>query len=392
MPMATLEAAQDHLRGLPLECVLKGFGQLLQDAVADDATFALSAQVSHVHAFLTHTWSTPRWRKFTTLSMHFNFMTALSVAFFLGVVVSVLAGLGVLPVFDVRPGGWHERHPSAPYALVLVCFSFPVLVHVIHEVPPKGSTTVFLDKACIDQTDAESKVQGISNLGVTCFFSWKLIVLDCDDYLERLWTVYELSSFLLRPRCEFLFLPVKLPLAVWIMSMTATAGLLMVELRKTTFVYDFAPWTEFWEPLAVAVTLCPMFCALAVVQRMWAREQARRLSRLECFSIAAAKCSSEPDRAPVLQNIALMMEDTGRLKNGEDALDTFDKFVREQLPKAMKASSLGYKHCVIVSLCSTAHALDSLASDVLAGEHLRVIVSRCWYWVELGLVGFPCCA
>jgi len=84
-----------------------------------------------------------------------------------------------------------------------------------------------------------------------------------------------------------------------------------------------------------------------------------------------------------------LMEDTGRLKNGEDALDTFDKSVREQLPKAMKASSLGYKHCVMVSLSCTAHALDSLASDVLAGEHLRVIVSRCWYWVALGLVGFP---
>ena len=54
-----------------------------------------------------------------------------------------------------------------------------------------------------------------------------------------------------------------------------------------------------------------------------------------------------------------------------------------------KASSLGYKHCVVVSLAFTAHSLDILASDVLAGEHLRVIVARFCYWISLGLVGWP---
>ena len=42
-----------------------------------------------------------------------------------------------------------------------------------------------------------------------------------------------------------------------------------------------------------------------------------------------------------------------------------------------------------MSLSVTVHGLDILASDVLAGAHLLVIVVRFWYWITLGLVRFP---
>ena len=42
-----------------------------------------------------------------------------------------------------------------------------------------------------------------------------------------------------------------------------------------------------------------------------------------------------------------------------------------------------------MSLSVTVHGLDILASDVLAGAHLLVVVVRFWYWITFGLVHFP---
>ena len=271
------------------------------------------------------------------LSMHYNFNKALCMAFSLGLMVSVLVVLEVLPVMDTSSGLLSKRHPSFPYAVPIVVGSFHFFLHVVHELLPTDPTMVFLDKSCIHQTDAERKMRGVSNLGVTCFFSWKLVVLDCDDYLERLWTVYELSSFVLRPHCQYIFLPVKLPLTVCVMSMVIAVFLFIHELGKNVVVYEFEPMvSDLSLPLLLVL---PMICSNATVQRMWAREQSRRLSRLDNFSITSAKCSSEDDRAPVEENIALLLKDTGHTrdgKSGDDILGAFDHIVREQLPQVME--------------------------------------------------------
>ena len=158
-------------------------------------------------------------------------------------------------------------------------------------------------------------------------------MLDCDDYFERLWTVYELSSFLLRSRCEFAFLPVNLPFTVCTMSLATTPGI------KSTFVHELAPWMATLEQFAAPLMLLPMFISLHLVQRMWAREQSRRLRRLESFSISTAECSSEDDSAPVEHNIAQLLQDLGHTAVDDDRADAshiFDETVRENLPQAMK--------------------------------------------------------
>ena len=60
---------------------------------------------------------------------------------------------------------------------------------------------MFLDKVCIHQTDTKLQKEGIAHLGMFLLFSGQLVVLQDDDYLERLWTVYELATFLsLQPK------------------------------------------------------------------------------------------------------------------------------------------------------------------------------------------------
>ena len=277
------------------------------------------------------------------LSMHYNFTRALYNSFLLGVVVSALVILEVLPVVGTMQGGWHERHPQAPYAAVVVCVSFHFLLHVVHEKFPKD-TKVFLDKACICQTDTACKLQGIRNLGVTCFFWWSLVVLDSDEYFQRLWTVYELSSFLLRPRCQILFLPVKLPLAVCLMSITTMDATFVSAINLTFDVAGIKDLPQLGSismsrTVILVASWSPAFVLLATVHRMWAREQCGRLMRVQCFRFAEARCSSEDDRAVVEGNVAQLLVQSKYLVEGQsrtEVLDTFDAAVRMLLPHATK--------------------------------------------------------
>merc|ERR1712007_392590 len=58
-------------------------------------------------------------------------------------------------------------------------------------------TTTFLDKTCIHQTNQVLKRQGIRHLADFLENSNRLLVVYTDEYLKRVWTVYELASFLL---------------------------------------------------------------------------------------------------------------------------------------------------------------------------------------------------
>merc|ERR1719506_2620815 len=51
--------------------------------------------------------------------------------------------------------------------------------------------TVFLDKTCIHQTDMQLQIAGISKLGAFIRNSNCVVVLYGEQYLERLWTIYE---------------------------------------------------------------------------------------------------------------------------------------------------------------------------------------------------------
>ena len=45
---------------------------------------------------------------------------------------------------------------------------------------------IFLDKVCTHQTDVKLQKEDIAHLGMFLLFSGQLVVLQADDYLERL--------------------------------------------------------------------------------------------------------------------------------------------------------------------------------------------------------------
>ena len=135
-----------------MDVVLQHRAGVFQHSAGCTATFA--EDVDRLDAFLSHTWSTPRWKTFMALSLYYNVRTALVAAVLAGVAISVCVACGMLPVVDVS-GVLRSAIFFAPYATVVVSLVFQVAMHVGHEVLPKF-LRVFLDKLCIHQRGQEA--------------------------------------------------------------------------------------------------------------------------------------------------------------------------------------------------------------------------------------------
>ena len=55
-----------------------------------------------------------------------------------------------------------------------------------------STTTIWIDKLCIDQTDDETKAAGVAGFKRFLGKCDKMVALISENYFERLWCVYEL--------------------------------------------------------------------------------------------------------------------------------------------------------------------------------------------------------
>ena len=83
----------------------------------------------------------------------------------------------------------------------------------------------FVDGLCISQTDPTLKLQGIRHLGGFVALSQSLLVMWDEQYLSRLWCVYELAVFrAVHPHRPVRLLPMRLSIAVAIICVTMLVG------------------------------------------------------------------------------------------------------------------------------------------------------------------------
>ena len=92
------------LRGAPMRVLLRRGGDVFKNSEGIAESYGLSSLVIHVDTFTSHTWRTPKTKKFMALSLHFNFAIACVSALFIGLVVSTLGGIRVLPVMELDLG------------------------------------------------------------------------------------------------------------------------------------------------------------------------------------------------------------------------------------------------------------------------------------------------
>ena len=320
-----------------LDSVLRRRGAILKASTGDARSYQLSTPVGRLDAFLSHTWSTPYWMKCTTLSLEYSFGVALVWGLFVCTVVSGLIAGKWLPLVDMEDG-----NPRGPYCALLCPIVFHAVLHfgadVTSLVPRRWrmSPLVFLDKVCIHQTDAQVKAKGIANLDKIAVKSDTFVILQADDYLQRLWTVFEFGSVLLvHTSPSIVVLPVTMAPPVLFSCILFAMNQLLAFTSETALVAAFGMHSvvRFYGPLLVHVTTL-LLGNLSL--RSGHRESERRVNELADFSILTARCAVEEDRAVVHRKIALMMQATGTMEAGDDLLRAFDVHVRTRLPPAME--------------------------------------------------------
>ena len=166
------------LRAAPLSVLLRRGGSIFDNSEGTAESYNLSLQVDHIDSFVSHTWRTPKKKKFLALSFHFGFFWAYVVSLFTGVVVSTLGGLGLLLFVEsdsVSAPLWSvTRVPSGPYAQLLCPLLFWLVLSFHSHLLPLFNFRehrVFLDKVCNVQEQLHQARQHRGwNIAVTFFF------------------------------------------------------------------------------------------------------------------------------------------------------------------------------------------------------------------------------
>ena len=150
------------LRGIPLHGILCYMGDILIPSGgigggASEETFARSQKVDSLDFFLSHSWRDSGRLKWLLLLWQMNFRFAFLVSNVVGAVA--LAAFCAYPSLQ-NMNTFVISHVMRIGVAVLLCLLLVYGHHLTGTNP-----MIFLDKACINQTDPELKEKGIKNIG-----------------------------------------------------------------------------------------------------------------------------------------------------------------------------------------------------------------------------------
>lgn len=351
---------------------------------ATAGAYEKSQPVADLDVFISHNWAAPRHTKFMQLALYFNWPAA-SLCALTAAAIGVCLNLAqVLPMFDCD---------GAP-PMCMACFVlgnvayFAVLISWVELQKAFGcrrcTPRVFFDKLCIHQTDAELKRKGIGALGACILHSQRMLVLHSHVYFRKLWTVYELATFMsvhsmrklvLIPR----FLPtivVAFPLMYFCCYLLYFALLLKppADLSVPEGCGRFRP--ELSSHGVILGPIALLACAVSFrMLRQWAVEQAEIQDQLGVFRISNAQCFDERDRPLVYANIVAFEKIHGAVgadSSERRALAAFDRRVRRNIRRAvgrvLGRVGIPYRYAVAAFASESFVALDSFCSQLLDGN------------------------
>lgn len=391
---------KELLRASNVSDVLSGLGKILDPEYTFQNTnvdlFEQSQVVDHIDAFISHNWSTPRRTKLMTLCLHFNLVAAMICSVIVAFIVAILVQHEVLPTYrfyEITVRKTNEVEKSLYCKLIgelvflIVLFCKHEVVSCITKVFPRcwPSTKVFMDKTCISQTDKELQRQGIESLGAFLNYSWSMVIVYTDTYLKKLWTVYEVASFLsLQPKGRMIVLPTFL-------CNTVLWGIFTWGVWHTWYFVSHSSWTVDSHPLSpeaaevmhwiVRVNILLVTTSVfSLFLRRWACVLHRIHTEVENFSIHNTQCYQEADRDVVYANIQAFIRDltaseacsrgeTARSVNAGGALAVFEEIVRAEVPRIMEMSmgqaGVPYLCCCAMSWIQVLHGFDHIALSLL---------------------------
>lgn len=325
--MLTFDGCEELLRGTYLRSVMRGGGRIFNSSKGQASTYALSKPVLRIQAFLSHNWAVGRWTKLWCLAYHFNARLAVVGACLVLFLCSLTGYFDVLPTYYWA--GYHRgylgRVLTIPVVLIMAVFGRDLLLCF----PCFRGPIVFLDKVCVHQTDMVLQQRAIIKLGAFLHVSDTMVVCYTDLYLTKLWTVYELASYLsLWHVSRLKVIHGAVPIGFFIIAVTS-------------YVIDLAALGAAVMGASTFLAACiegPTLFLLAILFRKVQRSHLLMEELLAKFSVHNCTCFVEEDKAVVFNNIIEMMQPGGARLTDDEALTRFEQMVRQVLPKAMATS------------------------------------------------------
>lgn len=381
--LVTFEGCKHLLRGSRASSVLAGRGFIFKGSGGNARTFAMSQEVDMIDTFISHNWVTPRNKKFWALAFYFNFNFAALVSMVATTLLGFIFASGHGKSFVTYSAKGGDGMASWPQGVECRCICAPIFFLMLaygHSIQAgfgcRGSV-VFLDKTCINQTDLEMQRQGIAKLSAFLCYSKEMVVLYSDVYLTKLWTVYEVASFLaLHPTDRMITVPTFLSVVALAAIFLGYLGTIVGIFLMMRYGFDYGSQTS----------IMLLSYVFPFILRIWFRDKHKIRDKLRNFTVHSCECFCEEDRPVVHRNIAALMRETNTVDNWAsdvEALLEFDKLVQRDLPDAFDMQlgphALWYKHWVAVVALSRGPVLLDTLAGVPLGLPLRNVAANAIY-------------
>jgi len=345
------------IRGVEVGTVLQFFGRAFSSTtggiVASQDDYMLSEITTYLSDFISHDWSSGRWKKTILLLWTYNGTAALGVSMVFSMALAFLQMdfVNVLP----KPRPLHVKIDGEDLFLTcgiwcttlspLMFFAALLFWRRFCSVLGMISPLLFVDKFCIDQVDEARKTAAILGLAGFLRCSQRLVVCWTPRYFTRLWTIYEIASWfhLGKSSSSILFQPVSHPILVLSIIVVLSFYFSIRVMLRSAVVADL---DESWL-LGVLIVLA--IGSFVITARRQVREVGQLPRQLEHFSIRRANCfccvhshvmPSTGKRMPCDRDLVYKTlthwfaskgedsQNSGDISMQDAALDRFDNFVR----------------------------------------------------------------
>ena len=297
--------------------------------------FGRSEVVEQIDAFVSHSWGSPGYMKYMTLLLE----EAAPYAIVTNCLASLLAAFFQGHVYEISFGTTRMTYGFEPFFTLLqvwspwIWFAGIAAGYVTFLVVPalKRRRFYFVDGLCISQTDPTLKLQGIRHLGGFVALSRSLLVMWDEQYLSRLWCVYELAVFrAVHPHRPVRLLPMRLSIAVAIICVTMLVGTGFYAVGYPSLCASLGGIAGFFVAAYLASVLFYLGCTIAGVDLALQRRVLE--AQFDGFDARAASCYNESDRVEIYAAIE-------RITDG--GLDAFNAMVRTTLKEEVLRRSFG---------------------------------------------------
>lgn len=313
----------DIIRAVSSTDLLGWHGYQLRRPKGSPEVYSLSFPTREIDAFVSHSWRHPGILKYLALCYHYNNRSAIAVALSAVACIAALRTAFGPPMVLVAFPSFCPNDPPRLKGLEL-CSTYMVvyLITLLHGHAFLPSWVLrrqrfFHDKNCICAHIPEKFAAGVRALHEFLHCSKSCVVMYNDDYLERLWCVYELAAYtaheLNDDGSNLIFIsPIKAP-AVLLMLGTMFLWPLLEYLSLYLAPVEHAASSAMPVPIAPLCMLL-LFIGLTGTVLLSGRERADVLRRLDTFTVAAGKCFSEPDRGYIQAKICSWYAQPGELQ------------------------------------------------------------------------------